>query len=461
MSDLTFGLIMYLVMLPVLIVMCVMLTNETKPKKNIILGVTVPFSAQSDPAVEELCGRFVRRLRIATLIMALLGVPMLLLPWFSVQLTVFLVWMLVVISVPYVLYVRAHLRLKALKTERRWYPRRDASRETVVDMSVAAAPQRRLSAWLFLPPLAVSLVPAVFELIGGSGAERTGWLILSLSFAFTVLLGAVLYPIIFRLRTDVAGGDADVNAALTNVRRAAWARAWIYIAWTTALVSPAAWLLKSSELGQLAVIIAYILALMALCLVTELGLRKSQEKLTAAGTDDYIDEDEHWPLGMFYYNENDAHLTVNDRVGMNMTINLAKPLGKILMGITALIIVLMPLVGVWVMGVEFSPTRAEAGAESVEIIHLTRQFAIAYDDVTALELISELPETARVNGTGLDTLCLGKFDVEGYGLCRVCLDPTAGPYIVAHAGGGTYIFSLDTPEATENLYIYLGSEANA
>ena len=461
MSDRWFSVLMAAVMLPVIVVMAALLSNETKPKKNIVLGVTLPFAARWDDQVNALCASFRRKLWIMTVPMCLLCVPMFLIPWFSVQLTWYMIWMLIIIIAPYVLYVRTHLKLKAVKREREWYPRRSAQ-VTTVDITTAAAPKKPLSPWWFIPPLVVSLVPVALSLtVYSSEQGATGWLILGLSFAGTVLLSWIIYPIIFRLRTDVAGSDSAVNTALTNVRRAAWGRAWIYIAWSTALYALAAYICRNSELGQLIGVIVYTFVLLRLCVWTEMGLRRAQEKLTDVNTDDYIDEDEHWIWGMFYNNPNDRHLTVNDRTGMNMSFNLARPAGKVIMGLCALLIASMPFIGVWLMGVEFSPRRAETAEGAVEVVHLTSQFTVEYADVESAELIYDLPESYRTNGTGMDKLLEGHFTVEGYGRCRLCLDPTEAPFIILAAKDATYIFNLETPEETKSVFSIIRSETNA
>ena len=106
MSDKWFSVIMVVVMLPVIVVMAALLSNETKPKKNIILGVTLPFSARYDDEVEALCASFRKKLWGLTVPLCLLCAPMFFVPWFSVQLTWYMVWIIIVIVAPYVLYVR-------------------------------------------------------------------------------------------------------------------------------------------------------------------------------------------------------------------------------------------------------------------------------------------------------------------------------------------------------------------
>ena len=59
-----------------------------------------------------------------------------------------------------------------------------------------------------------------------------------------------------------------------------------------------------------------------------------------------VHEDDYWMWGFIYNNPNDNHLMVNYRVGIGMSVNIAKPAGKILMGFAALSIALMPFIGV-------------------------------------------------------------------------------------------------------------------
>lgn len=57
----------------------------------------------------------------------------------------------------------------------------------------------------------------------------------------------------------------------------------------------------------------------------EFRVRRAQERLTAdSGKDFYVDEDDQWIWGMFYYNPNDKRLVVNNRTGINTTFNLAR-----------------------------------------------------------------------------------------------------------------------------------------
>ena len=62
----------------------------------------------------------------------------------------------------------------------------------------------------------------------------------------------------------------------------------------------------------------------------------------------------------------------------------------------------------------------------------------------------------NIAGTGMDTLCEGRFDVEGYENVRISLDPQQDCYIVVLTDEGlTRIFNLMTEAETEGFYAEL------
>ena len=56
------------------------LRNESKRKKNIVLGVTLPYEAREMPEVEEICARFRRGQTAALAVLTVTALPALLLP---------------------------------------------------------------------------------------------------------------------------------------------------------------------------------------------------------------------------------------------------------------------------------------------------------------------------------------------------------------------------------------------
>lgn len=74
--------------------------------------------------------------------------------------------------------------------------------------------------------------------------------------------------------------------------------------------------------------------------------RRCQEELTAGcGQGAYVDEDDRWLWGIFYYNPRDTRVLINDRVGIGTSLNLARPAGEDRHGASALLILAFPFVG--------------------------------------------------------------------------------------------------------------------
>lgn len=452
MIDTMAGWIVYLLCMPILLVMAGILVNEIKPKKNIILGVTLPYDARENAQVLQICAVYKKRVWMSVLLLMLAGLLCCLAPWVSVQITLLFVWLIAVIVVPYLMFIKANLQLKALKREKEWFSQQYAA-QTVVDLGTVGLVRRPLSVWWFIPPVLISLIPAVLAMIQYSGEDMTEWIVSSVSLAAVSLLSWFCYPHIFRQKADVVDEDSRVNAALTNVRRVNWGRAWIYIAWTTSLLGLGVWFFRESPVGMLVLSAVYCLVLCALCMYTELSVRRAQETITLhSGREQYVDEDEYWIWGMFYCNPNDRHLSVNSRVGMNMSFNLAHPAGKVIAVLSAMVIAALPFFGVWMMAMEFSPRTVQLTEDACIVSHVTKQFSVSYEDIRSAQLISGLPEYSSLSDSAIDSLCEGIYKVDGFGSCKVSFDPDNPPYLVLKTDDMTYIFNLESPEQTENCY---------
>lgn len=450
--DNLFTLIMLACCYPVLPIIALVLANETKPKKNIVIGVTLPKERQEEPKVKAICNGYRKSLRNWSVFLTFLLIPVFFLPSFSILLTAWLCWLLLAIIVPIVVYIRAHLKLKALKVANEWFG--GVARRTVVDITVTASLKKPLSHWLFLPALIISLLPlAIAYLID---QELLYAATMTLSCGSIILLSIFIYPLFFRQKADVAGDDDMINLALTGARRYQWGKCWILLSYLTALFSLAIWFVRNSQWGVLLIVSLYTLAAIAICISTEMSARKAQEKLTAQyGQTQYVDEDDFWLLGLFYHNPDDRHFMINKRVGIGATMNLARPMAKVLTVLSLLILLCLPLVGVWTIYEEYTPMTVTASKTSVTVQHLSFEISVDYDDINNADLLYELPGLSRLNGTGMDTIDKGKFSVEGYGVCQICIDPGADTFLVMETDEKTYMISTPSSEETEQIYQWI------
>ncbi|MGE4484866.1 MAG: hypothetical protein AB7C97_07125 [Oscillospiraceae bacterium] len=452
MNITAFNIIMFICIYPILPIMCLMLRNETKPKKNIIIGVTLPSAAIIGEEVGEICKRYRKNLIIALALLSLLLTAVFLVKYSSVAMTYYMVWLIAAIIVPFVVYSVSHRELRLLKVERGW--RNGVAGKILVDTEAAALPKKRISVWWFAPPFIMSIAPVVYTAVYGSGSGEF-WTEMAayLTDAAIVALFYFFYRIIFRQRADVVGGDARLNIALTAVRRHSWSAAWLWTAWLTGLFSLGVWRFLYKPLPLIIMALVYSTVLIYIVLRAEFKTRAAQQKLTEkSGLSSYADEDDYWINGMFYYNPNDSHVMINKRIGFGATINVASIWGKTIIAFSVLCLMALPLTGIWMMQEEFTPVIIETDDLGIRAYHLSKEYDIAYGDIYSAELLNELPDATKVNGTAFGTLLKGKFIVPDLGVCQVCLNPEVPPFILIYAKSGTYILGAEDTAQTQAIY---------
>lgn len=417
--------------------------NECKPKKNIIAGVTLPYSAQDDAAVLALLEKYKRELMLNSWIMLAAAVPSLLLRGHGAFMTYWITWAILICLSFYIPYVRCNKSLRQLKEERGWL-RTEEAPQVVTDLQAAAEEMRWLSSWWFLPPFIISLVPLAFD--------RTLWWLWALDGAMVPVF-YLCYRYLYRNRAEVVDENSERTMALTRIRRYNWGKFWLVMAWATGLFNVGMWLTLENIWLCMAVILLYGVVVCVSAVGIEFRVRRLQEKLTAdSGQGYYVDEDDRWIWGIFYYNPNDARLMVNARTGINSTFNLARRSGQVLMGLVLAMLLACPLMGVWLMGMERAPVELEVTETELVGSHYGGEWSVALEDIAEIQVLAERPKLRRVAGTGMESALTGQFSAEDWGRVTVCLDPRTGPWLLVTAEDGTlYLFGASEEGIVETI----------
>ncbi len=417
--------------------------SECKPKKNIIVGVTLPYNAHDDAAVLALLEKYKRELRLTCWIMLAAAVPSLLLRGHGTFMTYWITWTILACLSFYIPYVRCNKALRQLKEERGWRREEEAPR-TVADLKAAAEEMRWLSPWWFLPPFAASLLPLLFD--------RTLWWLWALNAAMAPVF-YLCYRYLYRNRAEVVDADSGRTMALTRIRRYNWGKCWLILAWATGAFNVGMWLTLGHVWLCMAVVLLYGLTVCLAVIRIEFRVRRLQEKLTAdSGRGYYVDEDERWIWGMLYYNPNDARLMVNDRTGIGSTVNLARRSGQTIMGLILAVLLACPLIGVWLMGMERAPVELEITETELVGSHFGGRWSVPLEDIESVELMEKLPRLTRTAGTGLSSACTGQFSNSEWGRVTLCIDPRTGPWLLVKAVDGTlYLFGASEDGAAEKI----------
>ncbi|MBR2832733.1 MAG: hypothetical protein IKE57_07410 [Oscillospiraceae bacterium] len=420
---------------------CAMLANETKFKKNIVLGVTLPYSARDDEDVAAVLREFRRRIWIACGVLLVLVVPCVFLKDTALW-TAWGVWIDLCIVLPYVPYVIARRRLMELKAENGWVRE---SRTAVVDTS-AVSIGRWLSPWLFLPPVLLCLVPILFD---------RAMLAADLMFAFLCLLFWFGYRYLYRNKAEMVDENAELTQALSRLRKYNWGKTWLVLSYAMALYCLSMLLMSVNAWLGLAVIAVVTVGICVFALRIEMRTRRMQEKLTrATGTGWYVDEDEHWIGGIFYHNPDDARTVVNSRIGVNSTVNIAHVPGKIFLVFLVLLLLALPFMGMILgalgsqeiaLSVSDGAFTASAGAT---------HYTVPLEEIEEAELLPQLPSgLRRISGTGMNTLIKGHFSADGMGSVEVIADPTVPPFLLIRTDSGrNYLLGARDPAVTRQVF---------
>lgn len=454
--GIAFRVIIFLCFYCVLPILYFMLRNETRAKKNIILGVTVPFSARESEGVRAVCESFRKKLGVSCAVLTVLAVAGCFLPWDSVFFTFEMTWLLAAIAVPFVLYARSNLRLASLKRTEGWRaPAPELPPAALSDAENPGRPVRRV--WLLLPVVLTLVPPVLFAARQHGQAGFWALMLTFLSFTAVAVLCERIYYVIYRRSAETVDERHDLNRALTDIRRRQWGKSMLLLSWSTSAYDVLLYFMLDSFWGVMLATGVYTVLILAVCIGCEFSVRRRQEALTAdSGAGAYLDEDSQWLWGLIYDNPRDSHLIKNDRVGLGTTVNLARPAGKAIMALSLVCLLAMPFLGVWMMAEEFTPVTVSVSSEEIDVAHLGPEFSVPLSAVTNYEVLSSLPRLSKRVGTAMDDLCKGTFQVEGYGSCRLCLDPRAGRFLVLRTADETYLISPGNGELARILSL-LGS----
>ena len=310
--------------------------NEAKFKKNIVVGATLPQEARDDPEVQALLQNYLKETKIICIALGIAVIPCWLPESFNWLMFAWMLWIDALIVLTQIPFIKCNNKLRELKNERGW--NRKASDEVpeekvTVNMANISSP-KWLSPWVFAGAFIITLVPIALD--------PSLWPVVVI-FALTQIMFYFFYRYAFRTKSEAIDDNMEITQALTQIRRSYWARIWIKIAYSTALFSLGTLLLKGHGKLYFWLTILYSIYAVFVVATPEFRIRKVQEKLTRnSGTGEYVDDDDYWVWGMFYYNPRDSHSFVNGRVGVGNTVNVAMPFGKFMCIFALITLVMMP-----------------------------------------------------------------------------------------------------------------------
>lgn len=442
------------------ILACLVITNLTAATPNgcVYLGVTLPYGELKNPSVTAIAAAYRRRCWLWAVPMLALSLPLLWLPYPSLEMTYLLVWLAAAFWRYSRLYRVYNGKMRALKQQNGWL--RHLQRTVSVDTVVSAQKDRLpLSSRWFLPSLAFALFPVVL------GTARRGellpevWIPGAVALV-TVLLSLWLHRILCRGKTKAYCEDSAVNLACNQLERRAWSRCWIALATIHSILFAISALTSAAAgPGRFSAVPVVSLCLIGACLaiipLTHRSIRKRQERLLAAARSPIVeDEDDCW-RGMFYHNPNDRRVMVEKRVGIGYTCNMASKRGRMITyGSFALIAVIVVPLLVMFYVLDFSSFGMRVEGDRLVFSAPVYGASIPLEDIISVEVMDALPPFTRTNGADTGAYLLGNFTIQGVGRAKLYISRDA-PYIAVKTEGLTYLYNEKTPAGTMASYEWL------
>lgn len=455
--------LMLVMMYPMMLIVCFVMYTSMKPKNGMAFGCTVSEVRRKDETLKEMERQWSVETKRNIIITALLPLTAFLIPYVSIQITIWTLWCFVLIVLLEIPFIKANAKVKALKRSMGWYDKENS--EQFIELK-AAGEVRRVKTGTFMVPFAVSMlaVIAVYSLasIENGWIQNAGYV---RGFGVLILLLALLNPFFLLAarwmdgqKTEVISTQSDVNINYTRAKKNIWKDFWLQSSWVT---TGYVWVCA----GSLIFDVHFDLAVLVGCVVYSfivLGLffpviRKIREVEAAYDNERDIvipgDDDRYWIWGMIYNNPNDKHTMVSQRVGMGTTVNVATKAGKIWWAVTVLVMLLVPVLCGWVIFEEFTPISLSIKEDEVHANHLKLEYELPIAEIQNLELVEELPSLTKAVGSAMETLAKGSFRIKGTGeKCILFLNPQNEKFLRFEIDGQVYYMSGTTNEQTKMIY---------
>lgn len=420
--------------------------SEAKFRKNIVLGVTLPARAHDCAEVAALLNAFKRKNKILFGILGTACIAGFFIPDLSVSLIFWGVVFLAVLAFPQMLFVSCNRKLAALKQARGWTCA-DAKQVRVDLSAMISYPKPKPAAYLF---------PALLCIVSMLMQPALWWV--HALFLLTVLFSCCAAVFLYRKKSETVDANTQLTQTLSALRYRMWKYIWCITALCSALASLSLAVLTLSFTVGITLMLVSSFGCCAAVVMIELHTRRMQEKLTAeSGTEWYVDEDDYWLGGLFYYNPNDSHIMANMRTGTGSTFNLATKTGKFVTAVSLVLALLIPVFLVSLAVDEKSEILLDPRGQSVLCESGSTRYEVSFDEIEQLELLETMPEGLfRTNALGGQHIFKGSFAGGGMSDLKIIADPTVPPYLkIKTASGRYYLFGTRNPDETRSIFAEL------
>ncbi len=461
--------IMVICTFPILPIIYIVLLFISDEKNGMQFGVTLWEGAKDSQQMQEIRKMYKKELNLYSLGCFLLFCLTLLPKHSSLLITAQMIWMFFTIFILYVPFVRANSRTKEQKREYKVsFTKEEETDKVFVDVTAALAEKPKLfrkslfwgSVFTFLPVL----VEYVFYYLCYHPKSPDLWIceLTLLSVAVATLFFPLFVFYLERQQTSVITCNSQINLQLSRVRKYHLSKYCMLMTWLTGAFNwGLLFTLHLSSRWFLWATIGISLVFAGVSIVFTFHCWNNIEKVKKIylGQEPLLkDSDEYWIWGLFYYNKNDNRSMVENRVGIGVTGNMAKPKIKYTVILTMVVLFLsMFWICGWIILEEFTPISISYEADMLTVTHWKKEYQIKNVDIKEVTLLEEEPEISRRKGTEMQNLKKGDFysSTERKDL-KVCFNPQEPPFLMVEKKDGTwYLLGGNHEQETRDIWQYL------
>lgn len=424
--------------------------SDAKYRERRLFLVSIPVYAYESDEVVSLRRGFEKENLRNYMIITLFSLPILFLSGLFFLIYMF-IWVMILAIGANLALRKYHRLLKELKIEKQWVVTED--RKIHVDLKLTAYMENvKTNWWLLVIPLLINTCLAVV------GFYYKQWVMGVTVLLMLLLLGIGSY-FIAHLSNQTYTKDTDLNIQLNLARKQSYFMALWFLGCSDASFSLGLFLLDLSFVLGLSCLSVSIVC-MILMIIKILSFPRLKERLIHLHEDQfyYQNEDEVWRIGWFgavYDNPTDPRTFVSSPNGMQMIFNAAKPGYRYF--ILAVFMVLFILLGS-IYGYPYYLDQRQELAELTLTTTTLRVDSPLYeqewmiDSIKKVELVNDLGEGFRVNGTATGIYGKGHYRFDNYGDCEVYLATMHPTYIILYTQEGVFVVNDDEEEKTEAVY---------
>lgn len=424
-----------------------------------ILGVAFTSKHAESEEVRELQDIFKRKQLLISIVFVVLTLVLQLDFFYGMRDTLQLIVLFAYIVASYLPFQSLQQKLIELKHDKGWiYAKGKRQADLRVSREKGKAAPSPVWIWLIWLASWVPLGIAIF-----SGAPFEVYLPLFIMSVVLVVL-PLSYNQAIRQKTPVVFEDSDMTLAYTRRYERIQGIGYLMVALAlTVFLNILTWFMMRGILGMEVVILllGFILALLAIIFSI---FQKNQNLQTDffEVEPSYINERSGRYKWGFYHNPEDYRLFVPKQAsGMGVTINIARPAGKVIMGLTVAFLAVVVMMVLVMSTTSFDVTIEEKGI-AIEAPLYDSQILV--EDIERVELTQTSLKGTRTNGYGGQDRAYGHFTLEKYGPVKLYVYPN-NPYhidVLLNEDNNPrwIIFNEPTREETEALYEEIQSEIN-